>query len=178
MDHRYVKIILKECKTQDAMTPEEVARFAVAYTMASDQCISMEQHFGHVMVRRLANIIVPETGGRYRKVPVHFSDPTWKGLDHPLIHRAMDNLLSAAAKGYISADEFYQEFQKIHPFTDGNGRVGHILWKILKCRDGVSWDPFAISGPPMFLSMRVPASFVDKWEEPDPDFDVLSREDK
>lgn len=39
--------------------------------------------------------------------------------------RLMDALCGAAE--LYTPDEFYKEFQEIHPFVDGNGRVGKII---------------------------------------------------
>lgn len=50
--------------------------------------------------------------------------------------------------------EAHCEFEKIHPFPDGNGRVGRLLWLWLELRQGAE-----IITP--FLE-----EFVDLWEEP------------
>lgn len=41
----------------------------------------------------------------------------------------------------LSPDEFYVEFEKIHPFVDGNGRTGKILHNWLL---GTLGDPVLI----------------------------------
>lgn len=40
------------------------------------------------------------------------------------IIRALDNLLNSS----LEPDEFFIEFEKIHPYNDGNGRVGEIIY--------------------------------------------------
>jgi len=49
-------------------------------------------------------------------------------MDHRNVPRALTNLIEAAQEDRVEADEFYHEFEEIHPFFDGNGRTGSILW--------------------------------------------------
>lgn len=49
-------------------------------------------------------------------------------MKHELIPRAMRNLIKAWPT--LDADAWYREFEEIHPFVDGNGRVGSILWNL------------------------------------------------
>jgi hypothetical protein len=74
--------------------------------------------------------VMPEGPGGWACVPRTFADGS-RGEDPANIERAMNNLVSAITEGRVTADEAYQEFERIHPFVDGNGRVGAILWNWL-----------------------------------------------
>lgn len=73
----------------------------------------------------LASIIDPQNKG-FRQTPVVFSNGN-KGLNHQSIPRAINNLLDNLHV-VTNKREFYQEFETIHPFQDGNGRLGAILY--------------------------------------------------
>ena len=71
----------------------------------------------------------------YRHTPVVFRDGG-PSADHETIPRLMNNLFVHGQD--LSADEFTKEFLDIHPFTDGNGRVGSLIWNYLS---GTIEDP-------------------------------------
>ena len=47
-----------------------------------------------------------------------------------LVPRRMENWVQAWNHDLMSADALYREFEEIHPFVDGNGRAGSILWNL------------------------------------------------
>jgi len=64
--------------------------------------------------------------------------PQWR-LAPDKIPRAMNSFSEAFAENRVTALEAYTEFEKIHPFFDGNGRVGDLLWKIAITRETGQW---------------------------------------
>lgn len=79
----------------------------------------------------LGKLIEPQKITGFRKIPVTINSVA---IPYQNIERSLDNLLEAFniddASLQISPKEFYVEFEKIHPFVDGNGRVGVILYNI------------------------------------------------
>lgn len=65
-------------------------------------------------------------------------------LHWPLIERAIDNLVERQTA--LDPASLYKEFEEIHPFVDGNGRVGEIIYS---WRRGTLRDPVR---PPDFWS--------------------------
>ena len=86
----------------------------------------------------IAQIVVPSNKG-FRQIPVTF-DNRLGGVAPENIERQLEFL----CKADITPEEFYQRFEEIHPFEDGNGRVGAILYNFHR---GLMDAPVA---PPMF----------------------------
>lgn len=79
-------------------------------------------------------------GKGYRKLPVIIANTTVKTTDPFLIPEKIDNLLEYYEEqfsekiDFTELAKFHVEFEKIHPFIDGNGRTGRMLinWYLLK----------------------------------------------
>ena len=75
----------------------------------------------------------------YRQVRVAVGDWTNEKLDWRKIPDAMNNLLDATA---LPPGEWFREYEEIHPFVDGNGRTGQILFNWLNgSLDAPVWAP-------------------------------------
>lgn len=60
----------------------------------------------------------------------------------PEVGGMLDHLLHRMAEGRVSAYHGHQEFERLHPFLDGNGRTGRVLWARQMLNNG--HDPFKL----------------------------------
>lgn len=99
-------------------------QYAIGY--ASSTLLPTE--FDILTIGALVEPIVNCNG--WRTTPVQIGD---KVLDQAsLIPRQINNLLEAT--NLLTPDEWFKHFEEIHPFADGNGRTGVILYNWLKGR--------------------------------------------
>ena len=66
------------------------------------------------------------------------------------VPRLMDQLFQYGTLSTLTPEEVYKEFQMIHPFRDGNGRTGKIIYNALS---GTLSDP---KMPPNFFNCSNP----------------------
>lgn len=79
-------------------------------------------------ILELGTLVEPEVNANgFRRTSVTFANCSVIGWEN--IERQIANLLDAQTM--LTPTEFYREFEWIHPFGDGNGRVGAILYNML-----------------------------------------------
>jgi len=75
--------------------------------------------------------------GKYRKVQVYIRGTSWLPPKSEDVSKEMGSLLSWYSKNkkilhpLILATYFHSAFETIHPFIDGNGRVGRLLMNLI-----------------------------------------------
>jgi hypothetical protein len=122
-----------ETNNLDNLTDELVAELVLRYAR---QVYPLENHFGLRSVQ-----------------PTHGKTGEPLGLPPGVVlERAIITWCQDFAAGEKASDELYYEFEFIHPFNDGNGRVGHLMWAIDMVRRTGEWPQIL---PPEYTELAL-----------------------
>lgn len=135
-----VKWAAKECARQHSGEPS-VAWMLRGWNYAMGISHQMPTEADVVALGALIEPVKNRCG--YRQVGVRVGANV--KMDWRLVQRAMGNLLDAAET--LSPDDWFHEYEDIHPWRDGNGRTGSILWNWLKGTLSEPQEPPEFWGP-------------------------------
>ena len=164
-------LIHDQARLQHANSPEQIqgltdAWNAAKYSVKNSPEIFEDPEKTENFALLIASLIEPRNKKGYRRVPVTFGPGKPPAMDAEQVPGAMQGLWRAFSEQIADPDEWYHEFEKIHPLEDGNGRLGDIMWKIAKVRQGEEWptthppDFFGTNKSEYTAALETPEGFV------------------
>lgn len=136
-----VRFCAEECERQ-SVSALGVPRMLTALSHARAWDLS-NRPLSENIIFTLATVIEPVNNLGYRQIPVIIRSKE-AGIKWREIPRQMELLVEAAHT--LGPSEFFLQFEKIHPFLDGNGRTGVLLLNMLRrTLYSLQREPLAVS---------------------------------
>lgn len=113
-------------------TDEEIRAHEWVLSLSSFKTETLEG-----FVEQVAGARLRDKQGMDVRVGSHFPDPGGPG-----IRRRLNALVREINEGAIGPYLAHVRYERLHPFMDGNGRSGRVIWAWMMQRDGA--DPFSL----------------------------------
>lgn len=147
-----IALCVEQCKYQNATSARQIGGMSRAYALGKRSPFPQNGEEFTELILALGALVEPEDASSFRRCGVQFNSPEFgvQQGDVPadMVPRAIDRL-GCFAPG-LSPDKLYYEFERIHPFKDGNGRVGHIIWSMAVREATGEWP---VTMPPEFSEL-------------------------
>ena len=133
----------------------EVVNYRRALSVA--QTMLKEVPLGGRVIRAAHEVLLQNVRGRFKSPGRYRNDQNWIGVSNDInearyVPISPDHLEDAMARwgGYVNLSDVpalvkisvaHAEFESIHPFRDGNGRIGRILVPLMLCGSGIITSP-------------------------------------
>jgi hypothetical protein len=153
---RVIQWAAEECQRQRS------GELSVACMLRAWDSALLSVHAGddkpaEVDVLELAALIEPEKNANgYRRCRVRVGADVKGPWEE--VPRQMKLLMESIRDGSLNADEAYRSFEQIHPFIDGNGRAGTLLWNWIRGTLGNPGHPPDWDDPVGYWSDGTPSS--------------------
>lgn len=137
LDREHIEAIIEQVRLQQDESPESFAGFAAAYTDAyrryhgtAESQEDPENHKAWVcLIEYWGSLVKPLDRYGFRRCEVFANgNPVCPAAE--VVERMSIYARRFSELEFPDAETAYKEFELIHPFKDGNGRVGMILWCI------------------------------------------------
>ena len=152
------ELIAEQLRIQHAESDIERQNFTAAYVIAKKfayetDLAEMDSDTVEDMVMKLGMQVYPRKN-QYGLRSFQPQNPSGEPIGVPPgapLERALGNWRDQYAEAATDPDELYFDFEYIHPFDDGNGRVGQLMWAIDNKRRYGQW-PTAL--PPDYAELK------------------------